>query len=100
MKDHLRQKRGEQLGGSGEPELPALIHPTMATELRRDKGRTLWVSESSLRPGRPTGGCHHIGAADRKAQLVNYQNGARHLPPLSKPRPAEKKVLRAELKVL
>ena len=42
------------------------------------------------------GSCLHIGGADRKAQSINYQNKAGHLPLFPKLRPAKKKVPRVE----
>ena len=46
-----------------------------------------------------TGSHLNIKGVDREAQSVNYQDEAGHLPLFSKPRPAEKKDLREELKV-
>ena len=102
LKDQLRQRRGEQPGGSGEPE-PTSIHPSChqdrpSQQERQDTSGKQELTEAREAHWQALDGCCHIGGMNRKAQQVNNQNEARCPLPFPKLRPAKKEVLRVEPK--
>ena len=103
LKDCLRWRRGEQSGGSGEPE-PFSAHLSHHWDRASQRERQDTLGEQELAKAREAHWQALVAATAvleeqiERLSLINYQNKARCLPPFPKLRPAKKKVPRDRAK--